>query len=253
MFSADPLHANIDRVVEEVDKSLAILNGLPDLRDAPQTYYFAGVAYFVKGDQLQTAGAGDAQTAYRRSRELLERCIQINNAHERQREAKYGKPAPGVVARTKPDAYLQLSLAYQRLGDMAGALRAAHEAQRLAPQDFRMYRQMADLFLMQQQGDEAAVALIEGMLITSDLSLRWDLVRLYGSSTDPANCTLVPDPNGPAINQQCPIVRDHMCAAAPDVLMALIYMGRRQEALETKQAFMSDYQCAPGPLNEVLP
>ena len=116
-----------------------------------------------------------------------------------------------------------------------------------------MYRQMADLFLMQQQGDEAAVALIEGMLITSDLSLRWDLVRLYGSSTDPANCTLVPDPNGPAINQQCPIVRDHMCAAAPDVLMALIYMGRRQEALKTKQAFMSDYQCAPGPLNEVLP
>jgi tetratricopeptide (TPR) repeat protein len=253
MFSADPLHANIDRVVEETDKSLAILNGLSDLRIAPETYYFAGVAYFVKGDRFQTAGAGDAQTAYRRSRELLERCIQLNNAHERQRETTYGKPAPGVVARTKPDAYLQLSMAYQRLGDMAGAIRAAHEAQRLAPQDFRMYRQMADLFLMRQQGDEAAVALIEGMLITSDPSLRSDLVRLYGSSTDPANCTLLPDPNGPAINQQCPIVRDHMCAAAPDVLMALIYMGRRQEALETKQAFMSDYQCAPGPLNEVLP
>lgn len=253
MFSADPSHANIDRVVEEMDKSLAILNGLPDLRDAPETYYFAGVAYFVRGDRFQTAGSGDAQAAYRRSRELLERCIQINNAHEREREVKYGKPAPGVVARTKPDAYLQLSMAYQRLGDTAGALRAAHAAQRLAPQDFRMYRQLADLFLMHQQDDEAAVALIEGMLITSDLTLRSDLVRLYGSSTDPANCTLVPDPNGPAINQQCPIVRDHMCAAAPDVLMALINMGRRQEALEAKQTFMSDYQCAPGPVNEVLP
>ncbi|MCX6631662.1 MAG: DUF1736 domain-containing protein [Candidatus Solibacter sp.] len=252
MFSADPLHANIDRVVEEMDKSLAILHGLPDLRRAPETYYFAGVAYLAKGDRSQTAGVGDFQTAYRRSRELLESCIQINNAYERQREARYGKPAPGVVARTKPDAYLHLSMAYQRLGGMAGALRAAREAQRLAPLDFRMYRRRADLFLIRQQGDDAAVALIEGMLITSDLSLRSDLVRLYGSSTDPANCTLVPDPAGPAINQQCGIVREHMCAAAPGVLMALIDTGRRQEALETKQTFFDDYQCAPGPLNEVL-
>lgn len=116
-----------------------------------------------------------------------------------------------------------------------------------------MYRQMADLFLMQQQGDEAAVALTEGMLITSDLSLRWDLVRLYGSSTDPANCTLVPGSNGPAINAQCPIVREHFCAAAPAVLTALRDMGRRTEALQTKQTFMFDYQCLPGPLNAVLP
>ncbi len=253
MFAADPSHANIDRVVEEADRSLAVLNGLPDLRDAAEAYYFGGVAYFTKGDRFQAAGAGDAGSSFRWSRELLERCIRINNAYQRQREAKYGKLAPGVVARTKPAAFLQLSMADQRLGDMAGALRAAHEAQRLAPQDSRMYRQVANLFLMLDQGDEAAVAFTEGMLITSDLSLRSDLLRLYGSSSDPANCTLVPGSNGPSINAQCPIVREHFCAAAPAVLTALMDMGRRQEALETKQTFMLDYQCLPGPLNAVLP
>jgi hypothetical protein len=94
---------------------------------------------------------------------------------------------------------------------------------------------------------------MEGMLITSDLGLRSQLVRLYGSSTDPGNCTLVFDANGPAINPRCQTVRDHLCATAPDVLTALVYLGRRQDAIEKKQAFISEYQCAPGPLHKVLP
>jgi tetratricopeptide (TPR) repeat protein len=253
MFAADPSHANIGRVVEEIDKSLAILDPLPDLRNASGTYHFAGAAYLAKGDRLQTAGAGDAEMAYRRSLELLKRCIQIDKAYEQQREARYGKLAPGVVARTEPEAYRLLSIVHQRLGDMDGALEAAHEAQRMAPQDPRMYIGIADLLLRRHQGEDAAVVLTEGMLITSDQGLRSDLVRLYGSSTDPANCTLVPHPNGPAINLRCQIVLDHMCAAAPHVLMALIDMGRRQKAMQQKQAFISECQCPPGPLNEVLP
>ncbi|MGP8245310.1 MAG: protein O-mannosyl-transferase TMTC1-related protein, partial [Bryobacteraceae bacterium] len=253
MFAADPSHANIDRVVEEIDKSLAILAPLPDLRNAPETYHFAGAAYLVKGDRLQAAGLTDAEKAYRRSRELLERCIEINEAYERRRIARYGKPAPGVVARTKPEAYRLLSMVLQRLGDMDGALGAAREAQRMAPQDPQMYSQVADLLLMRDLGDEAAVTLIEGMLITSDQGLRAYLVRLYGSSTDPANCTLVPGPTGPVINPRCQIVLDHVCAAAPHVLMALVDMGKRQEAMRNKQAFINEYRCAPGPLNEALP
>jgi len=157
------------------------------------------------------------------------------------------------VARTEPEAYWLLSIARQRLGDMDGAFQAAHEAQRMAPWDSRMYRQIADLLLMRQQGDEAAVMLMEGMLITSDASLRSDLVRLYGSSTDPANCTLIPDANGLAINPRCQIVRDHVCTAAPRVLAALIDTGKRQEAIQMKLIFVIDYQCASGPLNAVLP
>jgi tetratricopeptide (TPR) repeat protein len=253
MFDADPSHANIDRVVAEIDKSIAILAPLPDLRNAPDAYQFAGAAYLVKGDRLQTAGAGNAEAAYGRARELLERCIQINQACERQRETMLGKPAPGVVARTEPEAYGLLSVVHQRLGNLDAALWAAHEAQRMAPEDPRRYSQIAGLLLMRQRAGDAAAVLMEGILTTSDLGLRSQLVRLYGSSTDPGNCTLVPGPNGPAINPRCQIVRDHICAAAPDALTALVDMGRRQEAMEKKQALISDYQCAPGPLNKVLP
>ena len=123
----------------------------------------------------------------------------------------------------------------------------------MAPWDPMMYAQIGDLLVMRQQGNEAAVAFIEGMLITSDPSLQSDLMDLYSSSTDPANCTLVPGPKGLSINPQCPIVRNHMCAAAPHVLTALIGMGRRQEALENKRIFISDFHCAPGPLAEAIP
>lgn len=253
MFAADPSHSNIDRVVEEIDKSLAILAPLPDFENAPEIYDFAGAAYLAKGDRLQTTDAAGAQATYRQAREVLERCIQINLAYDRQREARYGKPPPGVVPRTESEAYWLLSGAHERLGEMDDALRAAYQARRLAPQDPRTYSQIAGLLLMRDQGDEAAVVLVEGMLITSDRGLQSYLKRLYGNSTDPSNCSLTPGPNGPEINPRCRIVRNHVCAAAPNVLTAFIEIGERQQAIQKKQMFTTEYQCAPGPLDEVLP
>ena len=209
-----------------------------------------GRLYLAKGDKLRAAGtAGEA--AYRRARELLERCIRINEVREEQVRKAYGKPAPGLVGRTKPDAYRLLAGAYERLGDMDAALRAAREGQRLAPQNPEMYNLVADLLVMREQGNEAAVVLTEGMLITADPGLRANLVRLYGSSSDPANCTLMAGPNGPAINPRCQIVVDHACAAAPGVLQALDEIGRRQEAMEKKQTFIREFHCAVGTLNAV--
>jgi hypothetical protein len=136
---------------------------------------------------------------------------------------------------------------------MDGAFRAAREGLRLAPRDPQMYDLVANLLLLHDQGNEAAVILTEGMLITSDAELRASLVRLYGSSADPENCTLMAGADGPAINARCQIVADHVCAAAPDVLKALTEMGRREEAVEKKQMFLREYRCEPGRLSGVPP
>lgn len=257
MFDADHSHANIDGVVAEIDRSLAIVDPLPDLESVPETYCFGGAAYLEKGELLRAAGGTGAEPAYQRARELLELCIQINRAYERQvdrayeerREARHERPLPAVVGRTKLDAYRLLAEAQRQLGDIEAALRAAKEAQRMAPRDPETYNQIADLLLKRQQGNEASVVLTEDMLITSNAGLRSNLLLLYGSSKDPANCTLLSGPAGPAINPRCGIVADHMCAAAPDVLKA----GRSREAIERKQMFLSEYGCAPGPLNEIVP
>jgi tetratricopeptide (TPR) repeat protein len=223
------------------------VDSLPDLDSPPETYYLGGAAYLEKGDRLKKSGAAGAEAAYRRSRELLERSIRINQAIERHVNA------PGVVGRTKLEAYRLLADALARLGDLDGALRTAREAQRFAPLDADLYNQIADLLLQRQQGNEAAVALTEGMLITSNPGLRANLLVLYGSSKDPANCTLVRGANPPEINPRCDIVADHMCAAAPVVLQSLMDMGRRQEAAEKEQMFVRDYRCAAAALDAIAP
>jgi tetratricopeptide (TPR) repeat protein len=253
MFATESSRPDIGLVVDEIDKSLAVLDPLPEARNNPEAYDIAGFAYLTEGDRLRAAATGDAESAYRRSRELLEKCIRINKAYERQRQAKYGKAVTVGAARTEPAAHLLLSIVDQRLGDLNAATQEANVAQRMAPQDPRMYKRIADLLLTREQGEEAAVALMKGMLITSDPELRSDLVRLYASSTDPANCTLLPGANSPAINLRCPLVLDHICAAAPDVLTTLITMGRREEAELQKQRFTTEYQCNPTPLNAALP
>jgi len=248
LFNADPSHANVDRVVQEFDQGLAILNALPDALNTPRLYDFAGAAYLVKGDRLQSPGAPEARDAYQRARELLQKCIQINEAYKRDREMHFGQSGGGMVPRSEAEAYRQLAIADQRLGDMDAALQAARSAQRLAPGDPQFYSQIANLLLMRHEGDRAATAYMEGLLITSDRNLRDELVRLYGSSPSLAGCALVNGPNGPGINPNCEIVRKHVCAAAPEVLKTLTAMGRGDDAAKDKQMFENEYQCPPGSL-----
>ena len=71
-----------------------------------------------------------------------------------------------------------LAAAYRRLGNAEEAATAASEALDLHPVNPEAYRQISSIFAAQGRIDDAAVALIEGGLITSDLSLRSDLLRL---------------------------------------------------------------------------
>ena len=50
LFESDASHANIDRVIAEAEKALAILDPLPDLRNAPDAYLRAAGYYLAKGD-----------------------------------------------------------------------------------------------------------------------------------------------------------------------------------------------------------
>ncbi len=55
LFASDPSHANIGRVIEESERSLAILNRLPEERRPKDPYRFAANCYRIRGD---TARAG---------------------------------------------------------------------------------------------------------------------------------------------------------------------------------------------------
>jgi protein O-mannosyl-transferase len=68
---------------------------------------------------------------------------------------------------------------------------------------------LADDYLALGRRDDAAITLMAGQLSTGNLIFRNRLLELYRGD----GCALMPGPNGPAINPQCPAVHRHLCAA----------------------------------------
>jgi tetratricopeptide (TPR) repeat protein len=249
LFESDPSHANIDPVIAEAEKALAILDPLPDLRNTPDAYLWAGSYYLVKG---QNQGGAPA---YERARLLLERSLSISETGQAAYDRRLGTETTGgsSLSLVTSEAHRLLSAVYLRLGNADKASEAAGDALTRDVLNPEGYRQMADVLLANRRVDEAAIVLMRGMLITSDLGLRQELLNVYRSGIDSEKCAIFDGPNGPAMNPKCEMVRRHMCAAAPDTIRARLAAGQRALAQSQKKTFLRDYGCAAGPLDRVLP
>jgi hypothetical protein len=152
--------------------------------------------------------------------------------------------AAGVCAGASPGA------AYLRIGGTEKAWQAVQAEQRREPFKSVLYRQMADVLMASGRVDDAAVALVEGSLVTSDPALRERLLYLYRSGLDSSRCALVSGPNGPALNPQCNIVRQHLCRAAPEALRMLAGAGRIDAVRALSASLMRDSGCSAATLNQ---
>jgi tetratricopeptide (TPR) repeat protein len=196
LFEAQPDYSNIDRVIDESNKGLAILKTLPDNLDVPSPWNEAAAYQLAKGDSLH----GASKEPYEQAAQAARRAIAINAR----------APAEPVVA----ESYRLLATAYLRLHQAKEALAAATQARTLDPLNVDVYGQIADAYLAQSRGEDAAIALAEGMFATGDASLRNDLLKLYQGGIDTAACAVVSGPRGPALNPECDIVRRDLCAGA---------------------------------------
>ena len=257
LFESDAGHSNLDQVIAEAEKALAILDPLPDSRNTPDAYLWAGFYYLTKDEiQVQNRSKGPVGAeSYERARQILERCISIGQAgqaaYNRTGDAqRLGTPSVSPVI---TEARRLLSATYLRMGDADKASDLAAKALSRDVLNPKGYRRMADVLLANRRVDEAAILLMRGMFITSDLGLRQDLLNVYRSGIDSEKCAIIQGPNGPAINPRCEIVHRHICAAAPETIRARLSAGQRDLAQTQKKTFLRDYGCPAGPLDSVLP
>jgi hypothetical protein len=253
LFDSDPSHGNIGPVLAEAEKSIAILQPVADWHNNPDTFRRAGEFYLAQGDLLTTRGAdgkltptAEGRRAYGRGLELLTRVRRIVQASmERERvEAR----ARGTLAPQQDDAKVgrverSISSVEIRLNDIPGAVEAGRNAQQLDPTNGESYGQLASALLAAGRTDEAAVTLVEGTLVTSDQSLRQDLLKLYQGGLDTKGCAVMAGPYGPAINPHCDIVRQHVCAAAADATTLYMRMGRADLVEQTKRQLAESFAC----------
>lgn len=215
LFQSDPSRSNLDRELAEGDKSIAILEPLPDDLDLPEPWNLAAAWHLAKGDlssggKIGPQGTGRAQ--YEEAVRIARRSISIEAATRAAYDRRHGMTAP--VPPAAATGYRILASAYLRLGEADHALQAAIPARTIDPANTEVYAEIADSYLAQNRGEEAATALAEGMFRTSDPALRENLLALYRGGVDTKGCAIVPGPRGPALNPACEIVRRDLCAGA---------------------------------------
>jgi tetratricopeptide (TPR) repeat protein len=252
--------AQIDREIEETQKSMALVDSLPAYRSDPAIYRLVATLYLRKGDVQQNhdsrgrpVNTTASVQAYQSALAALERGVTILQAIRQQdvngRQIA-SSPAPPFVT---GEVGRLLSVVYERMGDSEKALNLAIQARQLEPLNPEMYRQLADVFLAGDQAEDAATALMEGMIVTQDMEIRRELVSLYQGGIDSKGCAIVQGPNGPAINPSCALVHDHMCAISADSIKVRLATGRPDIAQQLKRSFLHDYGCPAAPIEEVLP
>ena len=172
LFESDPAHSNIDQVIAEQEKSLAILDALPPALSRAESYRQAGYYRLLKGDGEQERDASQSAAAYRSALQALQRCIAIDRVSRGSYLARANGGQPGL-SQGDAQAYLLLSLAYMRVGSPEKAYEAISQARTLDPLNPQMYRQLSAVLAKQGRNDEAEVAFMQETALTSLQEGKW--------------------------------------------------------------------------------
>jgi tetratricopeptide (TPR) repeat protein len=257
LTKSDPARSNLSHEMDEVKKSMDILNSLPDFQNSTIVYAEAGRQYTEKGDQLVRIGADGKQIipsesleAYNRSLQILLRGVAIDKESEAvyrvqlRATGKYATVPIGSVP-----LYVNLSNTYMRLEQYPNAREAAVHARLLDPSVRDNYLNIGQVFAIEGHKDEAALAFMEGLLATSDSRFLGTLGVLYKYGLDPDGCAIQRTASGVLLNPQCAPVHNEVCAASAE-LISLYDQNLRDDLAEPIKAKARDQFGCPAAKSE---
>ena len=251
LFEAGAGKANIDRVLAEAEKSLAIVQPLPPERNNAGVLRRAAMWYLAKSD---LTGQPEGAPSCRRAVELLQRCRTIVLA-----QTEAARQRPGFDAATDPllaapaEIDRLISVAYLKLGDTGRALDLSAGSIEGDPGNPQVYRQYAQALIAAGRAQEAITALMEGVMLTMDPALRQNVVELYQSAPGQGGCALMPGQNGSmALNPGCDAVHTQLCAATVAAIQLRVKSGRHDLAEQLKTSGITAFSCPTAPLDAAL-
>jgi hypothetical protein len=236
LHESGQVHSQLDAAIAEIERSVHILDPLPDAANSAETYMFAGGFHLQKGDRTSP---GEAAAHYRRALVVLNRgdaIVRVTNRLEAER-AQGNAALPGPPTRFAT-LYRLLSVAHLRLNDSGQSLKYALYTRELAPGEAETYEQLAASYLGVGDADQAAITLLEGAIITSDASLRDALADLYRGGLDTEGCA-----GARTLNPACAMVRRHMCAASARAIGHWNRRGRSDLASSVRQLALGRFGC----------
>jgi tetratricopeptide (TPR) repeat protein len=238
-FTALPLTPeNRGRVIAETDRALAILDGLPDAENSPDTYRDAGTIYRLVGDGGATEGT-TREYWYRKSLAALLRDEKLETV----RDEIYRRENGGRGSFVSAGLYLELGRTYLRLSNPQNAI-AAFERGRTQASDPDLLEDLADAYVAAGELRKAAMALVEALAVDSKrVRLNGKLVELYGK-IDPQGCSISHEGGQLSLNIECPLVHGDICTASRNVAAGYDRGGMSSDAAFIRGVALRDLGCA---------
>jgi len=234
LHAADPSRSNLGTVIAEIERSLAILDGLPDRLNATDAYADAGLFYQERGD-------------YRWSKDVLLRGVAIDRAvaddYVRQEVAR-GRDATSIAPVGLPILYERLAVTHVRLGERDLALEAARRARTLEPLLPESHKTVAWVLDSIGRRADAAVALVTYFIISGDAGILEPLRMRYANGVDANRCAIAETPRGPTLNTTCPLVRDELCQASAEAAQIYVENKRPDLASNMQQRAAQSWGCS---------
>jgi len=251
LFHADATHANLDQVIAQAEKGLAVLDPVPNADNNADAYRFAGGYYYTRGDMLRRPDSGgnlacppDCVQAFQRAIQLLNRAIAIMGWAGEDFRAKAAGSQPNADVGT---SYRVLSQIYLRLDDLQTAYNTAAQAVAADPLSADTYLQLSRVLARANHSEAAAIALLQGSTLTPDKRLSNELVTLFQGGLDPQSCALTPVGQGFALNPGCESVRRLLCPALDNAIAVRMHMGRADLAQMLRDGELRQYGCPAAP------
>ena len=109
--------------------------------------------------------------------------------------------------------------------------------------------EMAQALAPQNRKDEAALALVEGVLVSGSQNLLPRLAVLYKYGVDPEGCGISQTVGGAMLNNQCAVVHRELCEGSAE-LVRLYRQGLRPDAEATMRSrAVEQFGCPADQLN----
>ena len=250
-----PDYPDIDRIIEEGEKSRAVLEKRPlsALNRASIVYLHLGAYYQIKGNIVARQNPDAARIWYQKSADALNTAILSDrafNEDNRQKELARGRPANRIIDVGNDQIYSNLGLAYVRLGEYQNALNAYIYMRHLVPTSPDAYLNIASVYLSSGHASEAANSLMEAVILDGNCKDALQPLLDIFRRLDHKGCAIAMSEGQPRLNADCPIVHDHICSALSELTRVLLDAKQFDLAQQMAQNALQKYRCWPEHLEQ---
>ncbi|MGD1019669.1 MAG: DUF1736 domain-containing protein [Verrucomicrobiia bacterium] len=261
LYEKDSEGKNIDRIIEEGEKARQVT-------DKTQIVMLhLGAYYRIKGDsyaQHTADGASLVPTAqslpwYQKSVEALLQAVPLDKEFDddnRRKELRRGRNPNSIPDIGNHEIYWNLGISYMRLSEYQKALDAYQYMCHLAPTNPDSYLSIASVYLATGHAEEAAVSLLQALLLDGSRTQALRLLAEIYRQIDREGCAVVTNQGEPRLNQDCAIVRNHICSAYYGLIQLFLESkdpDLRQKAIEAEQNAVRSYHCPPDAFKKLFP